>query len=63
MSIISVALSVFFVISGIGISFKYDLPGGPAIIITAGIIYFSVLFFSSKNFVIRFFVNLLKNKH
>ncbi|MGE4520357.1 MAG: metal ABC transporter permease [Desulfobacteraceae bacterium] len=63
MSILSVFLSVFFVLSGIGISFRYDLPGGPAIIITAGIFYFSVLFFSSKNFIIQYLGNLFKNNH
>jgi len=58
MCILSVILSILFVLSGIGISFRFDLPGGPAIIITAGIFYFSVLFLSSKNFIIKFMGNL-----
>ncbi|MDY0132160.1 MAG: metal ABC transporter permease [Desulforegulaceae bacterium] len=62
MSILSIVLSAFFVISGIGISFKYDLPGGPAIILTAGVFYFSILFLTSKNFIIQYLGNLFKNK-
>ncbi|MCB9480289.1 MAG: metal ABC transporter permease [Desulfobacteraceae bacterium] len=58
MSILSVILSILFVLSGIGISFRFDLPGGPSIIITAGIFYFSVLFLSSKNFILKFIGNL-----
>ncbi|MGM0419021.1 MAG: metal ABC transporter permease [Thermodesulfobacteriota bacterium] len=43
MSILSIVLSILFVISGIGISFNYDLPGGPVIILVAGSFYLAML--------------------
>lgn len=50
-NLLSIVLSIFFVTSGIGISYHYDLPAGPVIILVAGLFYIFMLFFGLKHFI------------
>ena len=58
MCIVSIFLSAFFVIFGIEISFRYDLPSGPAIILISGLFYLLVLFFHARNIISKSIINL-----
>ncbi|PIE74823.1 MAG: hypothetical protein CSA18_03305 [Deltaproteobacteria bacterium] len=58
MTVLSVIFSIFFVVTGIGISFKYNLPGGPSIILVAGFFYFLVLILKSWKFTSLIFIKI-----
>ena len=53
MCILSIVLSSLFVLSGIEVSFRFDLPSGPSIILISGLFYILILMFSSRKAIIN----------
>jgi zinc transport system permease protein len=46
MMVVSILLSLLFVLSGLFLSYKFDITSGASIIVTASVVFFGVLFYN-----------------